>query len=190
VLIASDHGESFGEHAGVFCHGTSLYQSELHVPLVILPPAGYPSKRVVRETVSLRDLAATVVDVVGLKAGSPFPGESLARFWAKSSNTKAAPADPAADRALAEVVPNDPALNPDRSRWLETRWPLAALIDGDWSYICREGDGQEELFHLRDDAREAHNLRDDPAARPRLERMRDILSGLTAGPLTPQRFPP
>ena len=40
LIIASDHGESFGEHAGVFCHGTSLYQTELHVPLVIVPPGG------------------------------------------------------------------------------------------------------------------------------------------------------
>ena len=40
VIIAADHGESFGEHPGVFCHGTSLYQTQLHVPLVIIPPAG------------------------------------------------------------------------------------------------------------------------------------------------------
>ena len=40
VILAADHGESFGEHAGVFCHGTSLYQTELHVPLVIIPPGG------------------------------------------------------------------------------------------------------------------------------------------------------
>ena len=38
VIITSDHGESFGEHAGVFWHGTSLYETELHVPLVIIPP--------------------------------------------------------------------------------------------------------------------------------------------------------
>ena len=38
VIITADHGESFGEHPGVFRHGTSLYQTELHVPLVIIPP--------------------------------------------------------------------------------------------------------------------------------------------------------
>ena len=40
LIITSDHGESFGEHAGVFCHGSSLYQTELHVPLLIIPPGG------------------------------------------------------------------------------------------------------------------------------------------------------
>ena len=33
------------------------------------------------EPVSLRDLPATVVDQLGLSAGSPFPGHSLAAYW-------------------------------------------------------------------------------------------------------------
>jgi arylsulfatase A-like enzyme len=191
VMIAADHGESFGEHAGVFCHGTSLYQTELHIPLLILPPAGSaaPSARVVDRTVSLRDLAATVVDLAGFQADSPFPGESLARFRGDPPSPR--PADPAASgRALSEVVPNDPLLNPDRLQLLKPHWPLAALAEGDWTYIRRDGDVQEELFHLRDDAREMRNLASDPAVRPRLEQMRGELSRLTAGPLTPQRFHP
>ncbi|HKI19435.1 MAG TPA: sulfatase-like hydrolase/transferase, partial [Isosphaeraceae bacterium] len=78
LIVTSDHGESFGEQAGVFGHGTSLYQPQLHVPLVIVPPAGSPSRPSVPETASLRDLPATVVDVLGLGAGAPFPGRSLA----------------------------------------------------------------------------------------------------------------
>ena len=46
LIVASDHGESFGEHAGVFCHGTSLYQTEIHVPLLIVPPGGAAAKRI------------------------------------------------------------------------------------------------------------------------------------------------
>ena len=42
VIITSDHGESFGEQPGVFLHGTSLYQPQVHVPLVIVPPPGSP----------------------------------------------------------------------------------------------------------------------------------------------------
>ena len=97
MIIASDHGESFGEHAGVFCHGTSLYQTELHVPLIVLPPAGGPSPRVVAERVSLREIATTIVDLAGSAARSPFSGESLARFWRDSAGS--APASAAAKRA-------------------------------------------------------------------------------------------
>jgi len=191
VIITSDHGESFGEHAGVYCHGTSLYQTELHVPLVIIPPAaGGPSPRVVNETVSLRDLAATVVDIAGLKSPSPFPGKSLSRLWKDSSDSRPAISEPAGSGpALAEVVPNDP-MDPDPARLLKPRWPLAALTGGDWSYIRREGNVHEELFHVREDAQEQHNLAGDPASRPVLERMRQALNQLTAGPLTPRRFNP
>src|SRR5262249_19673961 len=84
LIVVSDHGESFGEHAGVFCHGRSLYETELHVPLVVVPPGG-ATKRAVTEPVSLRDLAATIVDVAGVADGAPFPGVSLARFWRQSA---------------------------------------------------------------------------------------------------------
>jgi len=189
VFITADHGESFGEHAGIYQHGMSLYRTELHVPLVILPPpGGGPSKRVVSDTVSLRDLAATIVDVVGLGAGSPFPGSSLARFW--TGPRGAVPTGPAAiDQALSEVVPLD-ARNPDPTKAPAPRWPIAALTDDDWTYIRREGEVREELFSLRQDAKEQHNLADDPAMQATLKRMREALGRLTAGPLTPLRFNP
>ena len=79
MIITSDHGESFGDH-GFFGHGNSLYLDEIAVPLVILSPDA-PAGRVVAEPVSLRDLPATVVDLLGLSAGSPFPGHSLAAYW-------------------------------------------------------------------------------------------------------------
>ncbi len=190
VIIAADHGESFGEHPGVFCHGTSLYQTELHVPLLILPPTGRRSTtgRVVDRPVSLRDVAATVADLAGFGGESSFPGESLARSWAEPSTPPDETADPG--RPLSEVVPNDPLVIRDRSQLLAPQWPLAALAEDDWTFIRREGEVREELFHLRDDAKELHNLAGELAERPRLERMRGELRQLTGGPLTPQRFHP
>jgi arylsulfatase A-like enzyme len=188
VIVTADHGESFGEHPGVFWHGTSLYKSQLHVPLVIVPPSGGPSTRVIREAVSLRDLATTVVDIVGANTGTRFPGDSLARFWDGSSPAK----DKAGShgQALSEVVPLW-AFGPDPSHWQDhPLWPLAALTEGDWTYIRREEGPREELFNVREDAREQLNLAEDPAMRPTLERLRNALSRLTAGPLTPRRFRP
>jgi arylsulfatase A-like enzyme len=187
LIIASDHGESFGEHAGVFCHGTSLYQTEVHVPLVIVPPGGASTKRVVKETVSLRDLAATIVDVLGLDtAGAPLPGDSLARYWREippTGDIAHRPEDP----ALSEVVPGL-AINVDVYGLPEKSWPLGALNDGDWSYIRSEGNVSEELFHVRKDGNEQRNLARDPAALPVLKRMRQTLGTLTGGPLVPERF--
>ncbi len=76
VIILSDHGEGLGEH-DLFDHGQSLYSTEISVPLLILPPGNTVSSRDVRATVSLRDIPATVVDLVGL--GSLAVSGSVAR---------------------------------------------------------------------------------------------------------------
>jgi arylsulfatase A-like enzyme len=190
VIIAADHGESFGEHPGVFRHGTSLYQTELHVPLLIIPPAGtadLPGRKV-SEPVSLRDLAATIVAELGLQQDSPFPGEVLTRLCDRPSPDKSDDlAGPLG--TLSEVVPLD-GLNPDPAQLLKPRWPLGALAEGDWKYIRREGETREELFLLRDDPQETANRASDPALRATLERLRAALGRLTAGPLTPRRFKP
>jgi arylsulfatase A-like enzyme len=185
VIVAGDHGESFGEHPRVFLHGGTLYQSERHVPLVIIPPAGSLKKQVVAETVSLRDLPATIVDVLGFQEGSPFPGKSLARYWNGSARALANPA--ASEGALSEVVPVDP-LNPVPEQLRVRPWPLAALSEGDWTYFRRDGDVREELFQVREDGREQHNLVGEAAHEPTLKRMRQTLGRLTGGPLTPERF--
>jgi arylsulfatase A-like enzyme len=186
VIITSDHGESFGETPGVFWHGTSLYETQLHVPLVIMAPSGGPSPQVVKETVSLRDLAATIADATGFAAVSPFPGTSLARYW-----DHAAPAsDRAPAPALAELVPLPYSERDPSALSRKRRWPQAAVTEGDWTYIRKEGQGREELYREHEGSPQRRNLADDPAARPRLEKMRRALGELTAGPLTPERFNP
>jgi arylsulfatase A-like enzyme len=187
VILVSDHGESFGEHAGVFLHGSSLYQTELHVPLVVIPPPRIRIKPIVAETASLRNLASTIVDIAGWGADSPFPGESLARLWRPSSGSPGTGG--AGEGALAELVPNE-TLGPGPPDPSRRPWPLAALIEDGWSFIRREGEAHEVLYHLREDPRERNDVAASAGSRPRLDRMREAVSRLTLGPLTPERFNP
>ena len=180
LIIVADHGESFGEHAGVFCHGTSLYRSEVHVPLIIVPPGGRATGLVVDEPVSTRDLAATIAELAGQASEAPFPGQSLARYWSGAA--------PAPAMALAEVMPDPGA--PQYAGSAGPIWPLGAVREAEWKYIRREGDIREELFRVRDDLKEEHNLASDAASRPALEQLRNVLARMTAGPLLPQRFRP
>ena len=147
------------------------------------------TKQMVKEAVSLRDLAATIVDVTGQEAGSPFPGESLARF---RKGAGARPHPMSAEPALAEVVPNPELIPHNRGAVgvAKPTWPLGSLHEAEWSYIRREGELREELFHLRDDAKQEHNLAADPKVQPTLERMRAALGRITVGPLLPGRFRP
>jgi arylsulfatase A-like enzyme len=191
IIVVADHGESFGEHPDVVQHGSSLYQTEVHVPLLLIPPVTAGSRwagRTVAEPVSLRDVPATIVDELGFRDGSPFHGKSLARF--SHGISSAAPADrTGGDPVLSEVVPID-VLDPNPTQLLMRRCPLSAVADGGWTYIRREGDVREELYNLREDPQELHDRAADKATQPVLERMRQALLRLTAGPLTPERFNP
>jgi arylsulfatase A-like enzyme len=186
VIVTADHGESFGEHAGIFCHGMTLYDTELHVPLIIVPPGGSATKQVVKEAVCLRDLAVTIVDLAGQSAGSPFPGESLARMGTQPGMVPVGTAS--ASPSLAEVVPTDPHTGDYWGASRQQLSPLAAVKDKEWSYIRRVGDSREQLFHLSEDANEQRDLAAEPSARTTLERMRAALDHLSGGPLSPERF--
>jgi arylsulfatase A-like enzyme len=160
VIITSDHGEGFGYH-GVFGHGGSLYLDEIAVPLVILSPT-VPGERVVADPVSLRDLPATIVDQLGLAAGSPFPGQSLASAWRSTpeqSLTALLTLKPGHSRsaltpAFSELV-HVTAFEPQsgqRRRGLQMS--LVAL----GRHYVRHGTGTEQLFDLIHDPFETADL--------------------------------
>jgi hypothetical protein len=60
VCITADHGEEFGDHGGRF-HNSSLYEEQIHVPLIILG-AGV---REIDEPVALEDVAAMLLALAG-----------------------------------------------------------------------------------------------------------------------------
>jgi len=77
IVLTSDHGEGLGEH-GESSHGYFLYQSTLHVPLIIHWPGGlkHPQSRV-DDLASLIDVAPTILDAVGLARPAEMHGRSL-----------------------------------------------------------------------------------------------------------------
>lgn len=78
VIVTSDHGEEFDEH-GVMGHGNSLYLPGVQVPLVMAWPERLPEGCRIAAPVTLRELPATIADLIG--GEQAFPGRSLARFW-------------------------------------------------------------------------------------------------------------
>ena len=75
IVLAGDHGEGLGEH-GEKTHGFFIYNSTMHVPLIIrLPDAA--GGRVVEDPVSLVDLMPTVLRAVGVDIPAQVQGKSL-----------------------------------------------------------------------------------------------------------------
>jgi len=75
VIVTADHGESLGNHF-IITHN-ELYQSILHIPLLIhLPDKAHP-KGVIKNPVMLLDIFPTVLDLLGIPSEFPVRGKSL-----------------------------------------------------------------------------------------------------------------
>ena len=169
VIVTSDHGEHLGDHL-LFFHGCSLYRQVVEVPLVIVDPRAVPSGRVVDTPVSLRDLPATIVGLLGFEQAAAFPGRSLARFWAPGAESP-----PASEPLLMET--DKPELLTNQGREPAAKGPMKALVAGGMHYI-RTGDGGEELFSLDRDPEERTNLAGIAEARGSLEGFRAALRSM------------
>lgn len=80
VVLLGDHGEELLEHDG-FGHGYDVYPEQVHVPLVVMWPAGAAFERLPRRVeapVSLLDVFPTLADYAGTAGpGAAAEGRSL-----------------------------------------------------------------------------------------------------------------
>ncbi len=154
VIITSDHGEAFGEHK-TFGHSYSVMLNEVGVPLVILSPQA-PAGKEVASPVSLRDLPATVVDLLGLSAGTPFPGHSLTGYWKSSAGEDSEITTPAlseqADPTAFEGLPASDSSHPS--------YQMSLVTSG--HHYVRTDLGAEQLYDLKSDPYERHDLMESP----------------------------
>jgi arylsulfatase A-like enzyme len=165
VIITSDHGEEFGEH-GVTGHGSSQYVPVLQVPLIVLLPDAAAAGTRIRRFVSLRDVAATVEDLVGADARQ-LPGHSLQPLWQGDSAATISP-------VFSDV---------QRLATLPGRYPIAhadiqsLIVEDRWHLIRPEG-RSVELFDLATDSLETHDLARDPLHATRVQAMSDSIARL------------
>jgi len=145
IVIASDHGELFGEH-GLYGHSQSLHFRVLHVPLVLLVPGRGVRGLRIATPVSLRDLPATILEVAGSPAAMGLPGASLSRYWRGR----------AGDTAIALLSEVRRGHNTPDSVPI-SRGPMKSLVGPRLHYILN-GDGEEELYDYVTDDAETVNL--------------------------------
>jgi arylsulfatase A-like enzyme len=168
VVIVSDHGEEFGER-GVYFHGNSLYRGSLEVPLLLRFPGAVPAGGSIAVPVSIKDLAATVLDLSGARV--TLPGQSLARYWNGRATDNAA----TADTLLMELnyAPRPPKDAPI------AKGPMKSVLRNNLRLI-RNGDGREELFDFATDRNERVDLATRPERQGDLQMLREALQALAA----------
>lgn len=145
VLVASDHGESLGEH-GEAGHGVFVYDATVRVPLILRLPGRRLGGTRVRTQVRLADVAPTLRSLAGL-APAEGDGEDLVPLLS------------------APNAPDRPAFSEADYATFVLGWsPMRALRAGGRKYIEAP---RRELYALRQDPGERDDLyaRDEAAAR-------------------------
>lgn len=76
VVLTSDHGEELYDHGG-WKHGHTLYEDQIHVPLILRWDGRIPAGSRLPGTVRLLDLAPTLVSAAGGEAPAAWQGIDL-----------------------------------------------------------------------------------------------------------------
>jgi len=140
IVLTADHGEFLLERDDLlFGHGFSVDDAVIHVPLIVRHPSIAAGR--MDDAVSIADVAATVLEVVGLTPPPGLDGRSLARGAGRGAPPYAEGPDPTGsgglERALVysqrKAVIRHGRANVPRAAWTEDavngsalRAPLAA----------------------------------------------------------------
>ncbi len=155
VIFTSDHGDQLFDHGNLakgdfFCGSTN-------VPLLVIPPTHWRQQhhvtpgQVNRTTpAGLMDIMPTILDACGAPLPTTMRGQSLLPVM-KDAN---APFRPYTFGIIDRVF---------------------GVTDGRFKYQWFSDDNLEFLFDVQNDPRDCHDLADDPAHRPTLERCRQAL---------------
>ena len=145
VVFTSDHGEELYDH-GRWDHGYSLFEHQVHVPLVVRFPEGRFAGKRVAPVVGLVDVMPTILDVVGAEQPKGIQGQALTPVVASGQGVEA---------IFSEAV----KWRPEERSVRTARHKL----------IVDPGDGSTMLFDLQEDPGEKRNLAAaDPATTERL----------------------
>jgi iduronate 2-sulfatase len=135
VIFTSDHGYHLGEHD--FWAKVSLHDESAAVPLIIRMPGKKPA--VCHSLVELLDLYPTLSNLCGLKVPERLQGKDISKMMT----------DPAKEVRSAAFSVNGKGF---------------LLREEDWAYIAygKDGQGDEELFDMKQDPKQFTNLAKDP----------------------------
>ncbi len=135
VIVTADHGEAFGEH-GTKQHARTVYDEAVHVPLMFWGAKLKP--RVVRQPVSLIDLAPTFLDLYGLPTPGPMMGQTLVPLLRGE------------DVELQRPIVFD-----------SMGQQIGMLFPDNLKVIAHPGRGARELYNLSRDPKEIDNIYSD-----------------------------
>jgi arylsulfatase A-like enzyme len=146
IIIVGDHGEGLGDH-GEETHGYFIYQSSLHVPLIVRFPEGQYSRKRIPQTVGIVDIVPTVCGWLGIEPPAECVGQDLTAYLE--------------DESLSDRFIYSESLTPTEYGCSS----LLSMVSGPWKYIQSSA---PEMYNLQQDPGELENLIEPEAKRARL----------------------
>ena len=151
LIITSDHGENFGEHH-LMGHLLCIYDTLLHVPLVIRYPAFFEAGLRIGEQAQLTDIFPTILDIVAIDRDSEaIQGYSLLK--GREGGESFAIAEYAIGYLWFDKLKN---ANPEFDISIYAR-RLKTVRTEEFKYIWAS-DGRDELYNIQRDPGELNNL--------------------------------
>ncbi len=144
VVVSADHGEEFGDHGGRY-HGTTVYEEQVRVPLVVVAPGVPPG--VVSTPVQTIDLLPTTLAALDVPLPARVRGRDLGSVLARKVGTD--------DQGLAFAETDDYTL----------------LARGDDRLVCVRKIASCTLFDVRIDPLETRPIADRPERVKELRRL-------------------
>ncbi len=143
IVLTGDHGEEFFEHNG-WWHGTTLYEEQINVPLIIKLPGNEHGGTEVEGLVRSIDVAPTILSLAGAEAPPTLQGHNILPDSAGVVSGQ--------DFVFSEEQLEGNALQSVRGE----AWKLILANDGN-----PRGLEPEELYNLPSDPTESANLSGD-----------------------------
>ena len=138
VVVMGDHGESLNEH-GEATHGFFVYESTVHVPLIIRAPFSGTRGRRVSDVARSVDVMPTVLEMLGIAAPSGVEGASVAAMMTGAA------------RELGLESYSEAMYPLHHFGWSDLR----AMRTGRYKLIAAP---RPELYDLQEDPSEQHDL--------------------------------
>jgi len=164
IIFTADHGEGMGGHNYFFAHGKYVYNSQIHVPLIIRYKNRASGRR--KNFVQHIDIASTIFKAAGIPLRPYMRGRDLLR---KKRDAKEIFSVMKGKVRRGYLVPRD--VDVLRS---------SIIVDG-LKLIRRTYGGSEDdyfLFDIRKDPREEKNIVEDAAYGRRLEHLKNRMDSV------------
>lgn len=176
IVLTADHGEGLGDHMDLE-HGISLYNSLIHVPLIMRGGDDFRGGGRVSDIVQLHDLHSTLLGLAG-GSGLDSPMEASLDLRGGSGRTEAYAQLAARSRKWANVRDRFPDFD-TRPHDVE----MQAVVTENHKLIWKS-DGCHEFYDIRKDPGELLNLY--PEGGPELNDCASRLSAFRATTATPR----